>query len=68
MATADELRAIYQEIFGTNGTHLTDISERLRLAQRGERSTIKIDYFSGAENEDPVKWLAAFERAATTNR
>ena len=47
---------------------MTDISERLKLAQRGERSTIKIDYFSGAENEDPVEWLAAFERAAITNR
>jgi hypothetical protein len=67
-ASEAEMRAIFQDIFGTDRQHLTDISERLRLAQRGEKSTIKVDYFSGAENEDPVEWLTAFERAAITNR
>ena len=62
------MRAIFQEVFGNNRVHLTDISERFKLAQRGERSTIKINYFSEAENEDPVEWLAAFKRAAITNR
>ena len=61
MATGAEMRAIFQEIFGNDGQHLTDISERLRRTQNGERSTIKVDYFSGAENEDPVELLTAFE-------
>ena len=67
-ATGAEMRTIFQDIFGTDGQHLTDISEWLRLAQRGERSTIKVDYSLGAENEDPVEWLTAFKRAAITNR
>src|SRR5687767_13627478 len=29
---------------------------------------VKIDYFYGTEAEDPVEWLAAFEKAATINR
>jgi hypothetical protein len=30
--------------------------------------TAKIEYFYGTETEDPVEWLATFEKAATINR
>ena len=36
--------------------------------QGAERTTIKIDNFNGAENEDLTEWLTVFEWVAITNR
>jgi len=58
MATAVELQAIFDNVFGTNGAHLVN----------RERTTVKVSDFSGLENEDPIDWLKTFERAATTNK
>ena len=67
-ASAAELTALYQSIFGANGAHLTAITTQLQNnANAGERMTVKIESFSGAEDEDPVEWLRTFERAAIMN-
>jgi Retrotransposon gag protein len=71
-ATATELTTLFQSIFGIDGANLTNIAQQMQnhtnAAGQSERTTIKVDSFSGAEGEDPVEWLTTFERAATTNR
>src|SRR5262249_20662823 len=64
-ATAAELTLLFQNIFGANGAHLTAIANAPGTA---ERASVKVDPFSGTEEEDPVKWLKTFNRAAVTNR
>src|SRR5215469_12823639 len=64
-ASAAELTALFQNIFGTDGANLTAIAN---APGNAERNTVKIETFGGTEGEDPVEWLKAFNRAAITNR
>ncbi|HVI20426.1 MAG TPA: hypothetical protein VM660_00015, partial [Bacillus sp. (in: firmicutes)] len=57
MANEAQMTAALGTIFGVNGINV-----------RPEGSVIKIEPFHGKKTEDPVSWLAAFNRAKTTNQ
>jgi hypothetical protein len=52
-----QITAALQAVFGQNAGNLL-----------GRGTPIaKIEYFYGKDDEDPVKWLAIFDKAAATN-
>ena len=57
MAIEAEIQTALNNIFGVGGANLN-----------AERTTVKVNDFSGLDTEDPIDWLKTFERAATTNR
>ena len=56
-ATGADITAALQGVFGQNGNNV-----------RAEGSVVKIEIFQGKKTEDPVSWLAAFNRATDTNK
>jgi hypothetical protein len=66
--TGNDALAIFRNIFRQDGGRLTAIVNQLTAQNAGEKSTAKVQDFTGAKSEDPVKWLNAFERATITNR
>ena len=57
MATGAEMTALFNGIFGATGENV-----------RPEGNVLKVEPFYGKKTEDPVTWLAAFNRAITTNQ
>jgi hypothetical protein len=53
----ENLAGVLQAILGQNGENL-----------RSERGILTVEPFLGRNTEDPVSWLAKFERARTANR
>ena len=56
-ATGAELTTLLNGIFGATGQNI-----------RPEGNVLKVEPFYGKKTEDPVTWLAAFNRAVTTNQ
>ncbi|TMI92781.1 MAG: hypothetical protein E6H08_11560, partial [Bacteroidetes bacterium] len=56
MADAAAVRDGLIAVFGAQGAHI-----------RPENNVIKLDFFYGKKTEDPVSWLAAFNKAKETN-
>lgn len=79
MATDQQIQQILQGILGVNGANLTGVTAALDAARAalenqtnalapGEKTTVKLESFSGAEEDDPLEWLENFDRTATVNR
>jgi hypothetical protein len=52
-----EIANAFRQIFGENGEYI-----------HSEQGILTVEPFSGRNTEDPVSWLAKFERARTANR
>src|SRR5437764_10538510 len=84
MATTEQqIQAIFEGLFAANRVPLTTAQTTINTANTNlttaitnqtnaqtnvERSTAKVDIFSGTEGEDPIEWLKNFNRTAETNR
>ena len=72
--TQDQLRTVLANVFGQHGMNLPQIHQNLTNAINGmnvaprELSIVKINDFSGRNDEDPYEWIDQFERAAEANR
>ncbi|CAB4416095.1 unnamed protein product [Rhizophagus irregularis] len=57
MADEAAITNALQTVFGNNAANLLG----------RESNIVKIEPFSGKKDEDPIEWLAIFEKAAATN-
>jgi len=57
MANQDAIANALTQVFGANSANI----------QGGEKNVTKVEFFHGRNDEDPVEWLANFEKAAAMN-
>src|SRR5215213_5049584 len=63
------LQNVLNAVFGQNGLNVPQLIQNVNAAPPPrELSIVKVDSFSGRDDEDPYAWIDQFEQAAITNQ